>query len=256
MSSLKFSDRMVLEKAFGMGSGYVLNFSDRTFQEFIWGHVGRDVYGGACSQNGTSKAKHLRAFWEVESDEVVAALTDALIDHGVSSGTISEDLRLAGTKIVERLRGGGVVDLDALRPNVAEPTFARLARAVREAIDAGRPEEGLDRLHTFIVKYVRVLCEKHGIDTPRDKPLHSLFGEYVKRLQAGGVLQSQMTIRIMRSAISSLDAFNEVRNEQSFAHDNEILRSHEALYIYNHIATLVRFLQVVEGDSPGIEPDM
>ena len=48
MSSLKFSERMVLEKAFGMGSGYVLNFSDRTFQEFIWEHVGRDVYGGDC----------------------------------------------------------------------------------------------------------------------------------------------------------------------------------------------------------------
>jgi hypothetical protein len=56
MSSLTFRDRMVLEKAFGMGSGSVLNFSDRTFQEFIWEHVGRDVYGGAYSQNGTFHA--------------------------------------------------------------------------------------------------------------------------------------------------------------------------------------------------------
>ena len=63
-----------------------------------------------------------------------------------------------------------------------------------------------------VVNFVifRVLCEKHGIDTPRDKPLHSLFGEYVKKLQTEGILQSHMTIRIMRSAISSLDAFNEV----------------------------------------------
>ena len=44
-------------------------------------------------------------------------------------------------------------------------------------------------------------------------------------------------------------------NEQSFAHDNEILRSHEALYLHNHIAKLVRFLQVVEGGSPAIESD-
>jgi hypothetical protein len=128
MSSLKFSDRMVLEKAFGMGSGYVLNFSDRTFQEFIWEHVGRDICGGAYSQNGTSKAKHLRAFWEVESDEVVAVLIDAMIDHGVSLGAISEDLRLAGSKIVERLRGGGVVDLDALRPNAVYLTRRLLVR--------------------------------------------------------------------------------------------------------------------------------
>ena len=31
MSSLKFNERMVLEKALGMGSGYVLNLSDRRF---------------------------------------------------------------------------------------------------------------------------------------------------------------------------------------------------------------------------------
>ena len=178
-----------------------------------------------------------------------------MIDYGVSISAIPDDLRLSAMKVVERLRGGGVEDLDALKPNVPEPTFDRLARAVREAIDAGKPEEGLDRLHTFMGKYVRALCQKHAIGTPKERSLHSIFGEYVKKLQAEGALKSEMTIRVMRSAISSLDAFNEVRNEQSFAHDNEILRSHEALYIYNHIATLVRFLQAVEGGMPEMEPN-
>ena len=38
------------------------------------GYRYHDVYGGAYSKNGTSKAKHLRAFWEIETDPVVAAL--------------------------------------------------------------------------------------------------------------------------------------------------------------------------------------
>jgi hypothetical protein len=250
MATFKFNERSALESALGMSSGYVLNFSDRTFREFIWDQVGRDINDGAYSQYGTSKAKHLRAFWEVEPDNVVAALTLALLQHGKELGLIAEKQFTAAMAVVTRLTGGGVVDIDALKPNAQEPTFDRLTRAVRESIDAGRPEEGLDRLHTFVVKYVRILATNRGVTTPREKPLHSIFGEYIKRLQADGILDSEMSLRIMKSAISSLEAFNDVRNEQSLAHDNEVLRTHEALYIFNHIASLVRFLQVIEGTIP------
>ncbi len=34
MSSLNMREKMVLEEFLGMGGGYVLNFSDRTFGEF------------------------------------------------------------------------------------------------------------------------------------------------------------------------------------------------------------------------------
>jgi hypothetical protein len=255
MADFKFNEKSALESAFGMGSGYVLNFSDRTFREFIWDAVGRDINDGAYSKYGTSKAKHLRAFWEVEPDNVVAALSRALLDYGKVHTLIEEKPFEAATDVVNRLGGGGVADLDALRPNAQEPTFDRLARAVRESIDAGRPEEGLDRLHTFMVKYVRVVAGKRGIATPREKPLHSVFGEYIKRLQADGVLESEMTLRIMKSAIASLESFNAVRNDESLAHDNEVLRTHEALYIFNHIASLVRFLQVLEGTVPDVPLD-
>jgi hypothetical protein len=238
-----------------MSSGYVLNFSDRTFREFIWDQVGRDIDDGVYSKYGTSKAKHLRAFWEAEPDDIVASLTSALLEHGKARAMIDEKDFAAAQAVVARLGGGGVIDIDALRPNAQEPTFDRLARAVRESIDAGRPEEGLDRLHTFMVKYVRTLGAKRGIDTPREKPLHSVFGEYIKRLQAEGVLESGMTLRIMKSAIASLEAFNDVRNEQSLAHDNQVLRTHEALYIFNHIASLVRLLQVIEGTIPDVPLD-
>jgi hypothetical protein len=255
MANLRFNERAALEKAFGMSSGYVLNFSDRTFQDFIWEYARRDINDGAYSKYGTSKAKRLRAFWEVEQDNVVATLTHALLDHGSALAIIETKDLEAARPVAVRLGGGGVADIDALQPNAQEPTFDRLARAVREAIDAGRPEEGLDRLHTFTIKYVRILAAKRAIDTPREKPLHSVFGEYIKRLQSERIVESAMTMRIMKSAIASLEAFNDVRNEQSLAHDNEVLRMHEALYIFNHVASLVRFLQVVEGTIADVTLD-
>lgn len=37
-------------------------------------------------------------------------------------------------------------------------------------------------IHTFVTKYVRSLCEQHGITVDCDKALHSLFGEYVTHI--------------------------------------------------------------------------
>ena len=62
-------------------------------------------------------------------------------------------------------------------------------------------------------------CEPHGIAITRDKPLHSVFGEYVKALRDGSYLESAMTERILKSSISVLEAFNDVRNNKSLAHD-------------------------------------
>ena len=139
-----------------------------------------------------------------------------------------------------------VQDLDALVALGNERDFEVVAKAVRDAIDRDELEAGLDRLHTFVIKYVRSLCEGRGIAVDRDKPLHSLFGEYVKHLKNAGNLQSEMTARILKTSISTLEAFNDVRNNQSLAHDNPILGYEEALLIFNHVASSIRFLRSVD----------
>jgi hypothetical protein len=89
-------------------------------------------------------------------------------------------------------------------------------------------------------------CIAHGVIVTRDKALHSLFGEYVKRLREGGYIESEMTSRILKTSISTLEAFNDVRNNQSLAHDNPILNYDEALLIFNHVASSIRFLRSLE----------
>ena len=119
-------------------------------------------------------------------------------------------------------------------------------KQVREAIEKNQPEGGLDRLHTFVVKFVRTICQTRCIEVTRDKPLHSAFGEYVKRLREDGHLESTMSERILKSSISILEAFNEVRNARSLAHDNSILNSEESLLIFNNIAATIRFVKALE----------
>jgi hypothetical protein len=81
MSSLSMADRQIFEKHFGMASGYVLNFSDRTFGEFVFEAVGREIHDVKYTTGGTSKANKLRTFWKIESDSMVGKLILALVDY-------------------------------------------------------------------------------------------------------------------------------------------------------------------------------
>ena len=44
MSDLSNIEKRNLERLFGMGSGYVLDFSNRTFEEFIFDSTGKNIY--------------------------------------------------------------------------------------------------------------------------------------------------------------------------------------------------------------------
>ncbi len=93
---------------------------------------------------------------------------------------------------------------------------------------------------------MRGLCSKHLIDFTKETPLHSLFGGYVKHLVNEKLIDSQMTERILKSSISVLEAFNDVRNNKSFAHDNPILNYNESILIFNDVSNVIRFIESVE----------
>jgi len=210
MSDLTNSEKRLFEKLFGMSTGYVLNFSNRTFDEFIHDVTGKNIFDDKYDNASGSKANRLRAFWAIETNHVVAKLLDELISYAVELGIKPDEEPLLEKcrRAVQRLQQSApVTDIEALTPNSEEKGFAELAKAVRESIERNEPEAGLDRLHTFVVKYMRVVCQRHGISIDKDKPLHSLVGEYVKRLKEKGYIESEMTERILKSSISRLSSF-------------------------------------------------
>jgi predicted nucleotide-binding protein len=79
MADLKYLEKQRLEKLFGMGSGYVLRFSDKTFREFVHGTTGRNIDDEKYKNAGTSKANRLRSFWSRESDHLVGKLLGELL---------------------------------------------------------------------------------------------------------------------------------------------------------------------------------
>lgn len=81
MANLKYLDRKLLEELFGMGGGYVLDFSDATYATFLR-ELGVDIYDKRYEINGgTSKAKRMRALWELGSDVTVGKVLVALFEY-------------------------------------------------------------------------------------------------------------------------------------------------------------------------------
>lgn len=257
MAKLGFDERDVLERVLSLRSGYVLDFTNRTFSDFILDAVGVDPYSGEYEKFGTSKAKILRCIIESESDATVSKLILALLDREKrfpnldAYPIVTDSDRKSAQNIALRLAGQLHAELPTLTLAAAHDVFRRVRGEVENCIKSKEYDGGLDRLHTFLTMYLRlVVADDAGHTQPHDVPLHSLMGLYIKRLQANGKRISEMTLRILRSSISTLESFNTIRNDHSLAHPtNHLIQKDEAEFIFTHIVALVCLIEKVNSSN-------
>lgn len=134
MSSLRFIEKQQFEELLGMGSGYVLDFSNRTFQQFVRETVGVDIYALQYSDNGDSKANRLRAFWTSSTDDIVGKVLAELIEYWQLRNPQPDAKQLATVgacrKAAERLLGKTVNHEDSekrfLQQDLRNASLAKL----------------------------------------------------------------------------------------------------------------------------------
>lgn len=112
MADIKQSEKSMFEKILGMSGGYVLDFSNSSFQEFVRSVSNVDIYQNKFEIYGDSKAKRLRAFWQLESNVTVGKLLKELLtcwetNNLLKSISIEDERPLynACLKVVNRLLG-------------------------------------------------------------------------------------------------------------------------------------------------------
>lgn len=273
---LLFIETQDIETALGMRSGYVLDFSNRTFGEFIASSIGIDIYSGLYSYRGTSKANHLRCFFEKGPDNLIGRLLMDLIVYARQMKESDRSSKLTEIElrrldrceaIAARLKVTlPVENIESLQPNDQDDRdFAVLAKAIREGIERHEAGPVLDRLHTFCVKYFRTICHRRHIDFNRSDNLGSLVAKYVRDIEQNGLLEAEVTLKIMKSSISNFGEFNYIRNNKSLAHDNKTLNEHEAMLLFNYVSSTIRFIDTLESKtetlanaetSPDLDSDM
>lgn len=130
--------------------------------------------------------------------------------------------------------------------NVDDKNIELLTKIIRDSIDKNEPEAALDRLHTLTFSYLRGLCVKHQISYERSDSLNAIYGKYIKFLINNNHIESPMAEKILKFSINVIEAFNDIRNNRSLAHDNPVLNYQESILIYNYISITINFIRSIE----------
>lgn len=254
MVQAKLSERRAVDNAF-ISSGYVLNFSDRTYREWFEEELGVEIDADRYRVKGDSKGNRLRAFVEIEPAHIVARALRALWDYRQTlPATVYQYPDEPGTvqaqlfAFIDRLESGGAAPTtDAIVPFARDETLAELIEAIKRDAQAGKPAAALDRLHTFSMKKFAYLLSVRGIETNTAEPLHSRVGKYVKALEAERELRP-ITKQIFKNCVGIFQSYNDIRNNASFAHDNQLVEPDEARFIFETIMSMLRFVRSAETD--------
>jgi hypothetical protein len=258
MVKLKHSEMRTIDDAFAMGSGYVLDFSNKTFAEFFDDEFRIDIYAQKYDYRGGSKANHLRAFIETEDDYTVVRVLRRLWEHREALPMYQDRPETEGFKkrlfeLLSKIEGAGAVPrTDAIDRFTRDETLEELVAAIERDIAANKPVAALDRLHTYCMKkFAHLLDTTPGVAWDRSDPLHSRVGKYLKALEKDHALRD-VSRQIIRNAIGIFEKFNHVRNNDSLAHDNELPNYAEARFIFDSITAILRFIKSIEATRFGL----
>lgn len=133
MSGLTHLEKQKLERELGMSSGYVLEFSNRTFDEFFHEVVGVEIFDPQFNCGSGSKANRMRAFWQKATDAQLRALLSGLLEGWslYASGPIPDSSRTLMREILARFGGSVTVpqqkeNLNLLDSAVSQKLISRL----------------------------------------------------------------------------------------------------------------------------------
>ena len=259
MSTLTVQEKIKLEKLFKMESGYVSNYSDATFAMAIAESMNIDSNLPKYQKYGASKAKRLRAIWEIESDEKVGCQIKRFVkdirkrqkdSFFITPDAEEEELTAHAENIVMRLQSitPDRILTDSIGENNDE-TIDALISSIRREVSALQPQGALDRVHTLFVKYLRNKLKSINIDSEKSTPLHGLYGTYVKNLRERGLIETEMTVKILRSLNPIVENLSDIRNNKSMAHDNRFISSPESMFILNCIANTISYIEAISPET-------
>ena len=220
--------------------------------------LGVNIDDPRFAASGTSKGRRLSTFLQTESAPLVARTLRALWDYweAIDGPFDEKDPKIAQEKaryfrIIQSIEVGVQhAQTDAIETFAANETLEELVAAIERDIRADKPAAALDRLHTYCMKKFAHVLSQRGISVGKEDPLHSRAGKYLKVMEQHERVR-EISLRVIRSSISVFESFNAVRNEASFAHDNEIVDRVEARFIFDSVTSILRFMKGIEANRFG-----
>lgn len=252
-----------------MSSGYVLDFSDRTFGEFFDDVADIDIHSDRYQSQGSSKAKKLRSFWDTEPDPIVGKVLLALVElletpsDPFGSGEIDPEHNELVSKcrdIANRLHVGGP-NLGALTQNAARLDAMCLQQQIRrmeQAVESD-PTLAIGTAKELIETCCKTILEERQVPLPSKNPdIPALTRAVLRELQLvpEGVPQEARGADVTRRILGNLETIGnglaELRNLYGTGHGKDGrtpgLSPRHARLAVGAATTLVNFLFETHND--------
>ena len=258
MSSLTFKERLLISEVleFDQGDIFVtlknlIKYDPRTTRNIIKGACGIDVFSDPRFYL-LNQQEWLEKIWDDESDPVAGQVLFDFLEYFFEhypQRFLSSQRKKQFNKCLElaqRIKETEVLTLPL--SNVEK--LNTLRRDIVSSFAQDNPELCLDRLHTFATDYLREICSRHEIkilnDNGKFHPIHSLAGALQKFYRQKNVVESEFSLTAIRNSIDLFSKYNDIRNDKSFAHPNEILNKAEAVYAVQIMANTLVLIERIE----------
>ena len=258
LSNIEAKTKLILEELFDMNSGYVMNLSSTKFSDLIYDVTRIKIYDEKYNFRSGSKANRLRSLWNIESNQNVAAINLTLLGYWEQQFRLSNpdeekfyryyNLKVDAAKQLTLLSKDTRTNFNTsiLESIKTEKDFQLLKNDIQRTLDNNEPQLALDRTHTLLVTYFRKLCTRHGIVYNEKETVDNLFSKYINHFNKLEYFESDMSIKILRLPSQALEKYNNVRNNKSFAHSNNILKYSESNLIIEFVFLVLKFVVNLE----------
>jgi len=167
---------------------------------------------------------------------------DAFPDLHEAFSSVSIDLRFI---IMELNMEEGVQPVAVPNPAISSETVEQALRDAETLIGTSGAPNALDRVHTALHAYLRVVCEDAWIIAADDADITTLFSQLRQKhpkLKVANPAADKMMNDVMRGLARAVDALNPVRNHNSLAHPNPLLDPPEAMLAINAMRTILHYI--------------
>lgn len=234
----------IVNRYIGVSNGYLGDFSYRTHAEFYPEYCGLDI--DSNKYEGTTRERFI-AILSSSPSHVQAKIVRGVLERFPLNAQYTLDTRreVHGDllSIAKRLEGASPVS--SPDPKINSALVERAIGDVEALIQSSDAVSGVDRIHTALQGYLRVICDSKSITYSKDDTmtrLLKLLRQDHPALHNLGA-RSQDIERILQSSANIMDALNPIRNKASVAHPNDhLLNKEEAMLVINVARTLLHYL--------------
>lgn len=134
----------------------------------------------------------------------------------------------------------------ASEPRLSATVVERALRDAQRLLESSGAISAVDRAHTALHGYMRLLCDEASITYPADAGVTQLLPLLRASHPLMGVASHKHeTKRVLDAMATALDAVNTIRNRATLAHPNEkLLEDAEAVLALNSIRTILHYLDL------------